>query len=131
MAKRNQPERGRCSIMFHIAYGIIVAVTLLIFLFTLFVTSGTKDLTKSSKVDDSQPKGIEMSKKNSMTKAEAKVFAANLIVAWVKAELDDEEVMDEIMKEANLTESGERKALEAFDTLLAAVCKKAKVEMKA
>ncbi len=113
--------------MFHVAYGIIVAVTLIIFLLTLFVTSEKKDLTKSSNVEDFKLKGIEMSKKNSMTKAEAKVFAANLIVAWVHCELDDEEVMDEIMKEANLTESGERKALEAFDELLAVVLKKAKV----
>jgi hypothetical protein len=118
--------------MLHIAYGLIVSVTLIIFLVTLFMTSGKKDLTNSSKMDDSQLKGAKMAeKKSSMTKAEAKVFAANLIVAWVKCELGDEEVMAEIMKEANLTDSGERKALEAFDELLAVVCKKAKVEMKA
>lgn len=114
----------------HFIYGIIVAVTLIIFLVTLFLTSGKKDLTKSSKVEDFNVKGPKMAKKNSIKKSEAKTLAATLINEWVRAELNDELSMEQVLGEKNLSESGVQKVMDAFEDLLAVVLKKAKVEVK-
>ena len=112
----------------HIIYGLIVAVTLVIFLVTLFAVGGKKDLTKSSKVEDFKLKGSKMTdKKNSLKKSEAKVLAANLIKDLIQEELHDEEAMEVRLEALNLTDSGERKFLEAIEDLLALVLKKAKV----
>lgn len=113
---------------FHIAYGLIVAITLIIFLVTLFMTSGKKDLTKSSKVGDSQLKGPKMAeKKNSLKKSEAKVLAAKMIKDLVDEEMHDQDAMDERLEKLNLTDSGERKFYEAIEEMVAVVLKKAKI----
>ena len=114
----------------HIIYGLIVAVTLIIFLVTLFVVGGKKSSTKSSKVEDFKLKGSEMTKKNSLKKSEAKALAANLIKDLVQEELHDEEAMEVRLEKLNLTDSGERKFLEAIEEMLALVLKKAKIEIK-
>lgn len=114
----------------HFIYGLIVAVTLVIFLVTLFAVGGKKDLTKSSKVDDFNMKGPKMAKKNSIKKSEAKALAATLINEWVRAELNDELSMEQVLVEKNLSESGVQKVMDAFEDLLAVVLKRAKIEVK-
>lgn len=115
----------------HIIYGLIVAITLIIFLVTLFCIGGKKKVTKSSKMDDSQLKGPKMAeKKNSLKKSEAKVLAATMIKDLVEEERNDVEAMEERLDKLNLTESGERKFHEALDEMLAVVLKKAKIEVK-
>jgi hypothetical protein len=71
-----------------------------------------------------------MTKKNSLKKSEAKALAANLIKDLVQEELHDEEAMEVRLEKLNLTDSGERKFLEAIEEMLAVVLKKAKVEIK-
>lgn len=111
----------------HIIYGLIVAITLIIFLVTLFVVGGKRSLPKSSKVEDFKLKGSEMTKKNSLKKSEAKVLAAKMIKDLVDEEMHDQDAMDERLEKLNLTDSGERKFYEAIEEMVAVVLKKAKI----
>ena len=117
--------------MYEVVCTVVILVALFIFLATLFIGEENRIkmfLYKLVKVISFNSKGWKMTdKKKSLKKSEAKVLAATMIKDLIEEELHDQEAMETRLEELNLTESGERKFLEAIDDLLAVVLKKAKL----